>query len=713
MRFFLDEYSPTPLFSPWNGDGGFLSDSGTSVETIIAFRNEGNPRFMGIRDAVRAVDQIPLMSEFRQKRDRAKELEKKKKARSITDLENDELKTVTTRVKQIKQLVVTRIRGGFPDSSLGWLDSCLAIAPDGFTASPLLGSGGVDGRLDFGNNFLVNCREILARPSAWEPQLVHALFGTPVTLEKSSIGQFSPGQIGAPNSTQGFEGVSLINRWDFLLMLEGAVVLSGATARRLGTAESPLASFPFTVRSLASGYGSATANDALTARGELWLPLWSRPASLRELTTIFSEGRAEVGKRPARDGADFARAASSLGVDRGIEGFARLGFLKRSGKAFLAAPLGRFEVTQRRDADLLRQIDSWLHRFRRAVGDKNAPPRFGAALRRLDCSVLGFCRYGGTALFQQILIALGQAERELAVTGGKVGNSKIKPNPLAGLSSAWLDAANDASSEFTIALSLASVHDPERKIGPLRANLEAVDWKKRCRAWAEKDRAVVWNAADLATNLGNTLARRMIDGARADCGHLPLASRFTATLDHVAAFIAEDLDDERIEDLMWGLMLLDAPLPRGGASRWEPSRIEAPPPLPREYALLKLLFLPQALTAHRQGEVVRWRLARSGEPGIRIRPEPRVLPLLRAGRVGEACRIAAQRLRVSGLPSMPAVLPTGVVRDVEWSECVCGHRRARRLAAALLIPIGSDSVNQLVRLVCRQQSGAAGILLNK
>ncbi len=723
VRFFLEEYRPTPLFSPWNGDGGFLSDSGKSVEMIGFFRASDNPRFAPIRRAITAVDAIPLMAEFRQKRDRAKELTKKKDAKTITEAEHRELGNVKRRVKQIKQALVTGIRAGFPDASLRWLDCCITIGLDGFTAAPVLGSGGVDGRLDFGNNFLVNCRAVLANTASARPRLGHALFGERVELEESSIGQFSPGQIGAPNSTQGFEGVSLINPWDFILMMEGTLVLAGAAVRRFGVANSTKASFPFTVRAVAAGFDSLAAKDEAESRGELWLPLWIRPTGMGELRQLFGEGRAEISGRTAQDGADFARAVASLGVDRGITGFNRLGFLKRSGKAFLAAPLGRFEVVERTHVDLLREVDSWLASFRRAAGDKNAPPRFGSAARRIDSAIFDFCKYGGAAFFQRILIALGRAERELA--GAERFREDKKLKPLAGLSTAWIEAADDGSREFDIALAIAGVrhepdHDGDRpKIGPLRVNLEPVTlWYDKQEGnqkakWAEKERCVVWNAADLATNLANVLQRRMMDAARTGCERLPLASRSTAALDTIAAFIAGQLDDQRIERLIWGLMLVEsAPYqPRFGAA---PNDVldDAHPyaVLPRDYALLKLLFLPRPLVPTRSGDSVSWRLARHGESGIAIRPEPRLLPLLRAGRVGDACRIAARRLRISGVVPMPGPRPDGRLRDDTWNEAPDDPARGRRLAAAMLIPIGSREVERIGKLVCRDQAAFAETL---
>jgi len=199
-----------------------------------------------------------------------------------------------------------------------------------------------------------------------------------------------------------------------------------------------------------------------------------------------------------------------------------------------------------------------------------------------------------------------------------------------------------------------------------------------------------------------------------------MTSRFTVPLDAIAAFIAGDIDDERIEQLIWGLMLIDM-RPRVSSDRANQGRdpegagnqsasggdLQESAPFPRDYALLKLLFLPRPLAADRRDGELCWRLAENGESGIVIRPEPRILPLLRAGRIGEACRIAAQRLRVSGLSPMPGPLPTGVMRDGEWSELTMDHRTAQRLAAALLIPVSSKSVNRLVDLVCRAGDSVA------
>lgn len=681
VKFFLDEYKPMPIVAPWAGGSGFFKKD--NKEAVKALGNSAAGRVANYADIIQQVGVII-------------------KEQNVGDKPKDQDKTH----------LIRRYRRELSDDVVRWMDAAMVLQQNGQGFAPLLGTGGNDGRLDFTQNFMQRIVSLglhkeeqpTDQSRAW---LDTALFAVPSQLGAASVGQFAPGRAGGPNATQGMEGNSTDNPWDFVLMLEGAMLLAGAAVRRYGVDDSARAAFPFTVRAVAAGFDSSASKDEAESRGELWLPLWARPASTGELSQLFGEGRSQISGRPARDGVDFARAVAGLGVDRGFAGFTRVAFLKRSGKAFLAAPIGRFHVTERSSLDLLREIDAWLDRFRRAAGEKNAPPRFALALHRLDSAIFEFCKYGGPRLFQGILVALGAAERVVAT--GERFRDKRNLRPVAVLSQTWIEAADDGSSEFALARALASVHDPKGKIGPLRANLEPVDWEKRFRQWMEKDRCVVWNAADLPTNLANVLQRRMMDADRARCEHLPLASRYTVPLKAIAAFIADELDDGRVEELIWGLMLVGPRRDSSQATIKFPNVAEAPP-LPRDYALLKLLFLPRPLVASRHDSTLHWRLAKGGESGLAIRHEPRILALLRAGRVAEACRIAAQRLRVSGLPPMPGPLPIGTLRHDTWAERTIDHRSAQRLAAALLIPISSRSINHLVHLVCRADDSAAEAL---
>jgi len=704
IEFFLREYKPTPIVVPWSGGDFFavkwqpkpmkVSKTPTASKAVEAILATQTPRFEPYRNALlackAALDQCRITSK--------KEMGKN------------------------KWVFIQTLRSICDETGLiEWIDAAAVITVEKFAA--LLGSGGgSDGNTHFSDNFMQNLWDVLpdfdeARdPQKGQPgssvadgsreQLADALFaiGTNRLVLNRTSSLYDSGAVGGPNATQGMERDSLSNPWNVILTLEGTVCFAGAAVKRLTTNSTSESAFPFQVSA------SVTSCDRLAdkerAGKELWLPLWSRPARSDEVLAFLREGRAQCGPRPAKSGVDMARAVATLGIDRGIASFHRYAIVKGrvGGDNYnTAASLGCFEVRERANADLLREIDQWLDRFRSACSAKDAPARLGRVLRAIDSAIFDFCKYGGKPFFQKIVIALGAAQRELSLAERFREARKLRP--LAGLSCDWIGAANDGSAEFAVALALVSLRDPEDKIGPLCVNLESVDWKKNCRAWAEKDRAVVWNAADLSTNLVNVLQRRMMDGRRAGCECLPLASHIAAPLDIIAAFIAGELDDQRIEDLIWGLMLVKPTDASGKATN-----AAAPPAvLPRAYALLKLVFLPGPLAVVRSGNRLRWRLAHSGEAGINIRLEPRILPLLRAGRVGEACAIAARRLRASGLPPMPGPVG-GAVRDLEWSECDADRRRAQRLAAALLIPISSGSVNDLVHLVCRDVSAVAEAL---
>ncbi|HQX49858.1 MAG TPA: type I-U CRISPR-associated protein Csx17 [Planctomycetaceae bacterium] len=715
LDFFVAHYSPTPIVSPWNGDGGFLSESGACAETMKKIEKLADPRLDPLRAVIASVRKIGALRDFATCRERAKELEKRKKAKTITGRETDELAEVKKRVKEIKNGIVISLRNDLSDQTQAWLDACMVIDLDGFAAAPVLGSGGVDGRMEFSANFMANVLTLLSSEQR-ERWIEKSVFDRgDARLLGTSIGQFAPGRIGGPNATQGMEGSSSLNPCDYVLMLEGVVLLGGSVSRRLGQRDDPKAAFPFTVRASSAGHGSLAASEAKDARGELWLPLWERPASLAEIATLFAEGRSELAGRQSRTAVDFARAVASLGVDRGISSFTRQGFLKRNGLAFLATPLGRFDVRVRGEVELIREVDPWLNRLRMACGD-DAPSRFRTAARCIDATIFDYCRYGGREQFSAILRALGQAERELANGDSfrvdrKTGRSKVPP--LMGLSSKWIEAANDGSLEFRLALSLASMFDREQKVGPLRANLEPFDWSRGKYAdWATKDRRVVWNATDLASNLSSVVARRLMDATRLGCVQLPLESAYAAPLDAVATFLIGDIDgqtvdDERIEELLWGLMLVDH----------RSDRIELPKsnfnaaPLPRAYALLKLLFLPAPLVLDRtaNGSVRGVTYCREGQEGLTIRPEPQIIPLLQSGRpdsVGEACRIAARRLRVTGINPLPHRTSGGRNRDAVWEEVGSGLD-GRRLAASLLFPLAPFSISKLFNLVARPDSDSS------
>lgn len=714
VMYFSEEYRPTPIVVPWTGSDFFgvnadgnagpfakTPTASTIIEAVLASTTD---RLAPYREVIKAT--LSAMTEIGVIRKEDIDSQKGKAA------------------KQRKAAFFAHLRRSLDDTVVQWIDIAGICAKD-LRFSALLGSGGgSDGNTHFSDNFMQNLWDALsdfdsqrkAKRNQEPPRaadssrsyLCSALFddGVVQLIHKRTSSLYDSGAVGGPNATQGMERDSLANPWNVILALEGTIAFAGAAAKRLGTNLPAEAVFPFQVSGVATNADGLA--DKERAGSEIWLPFWDRPARTDEVLTVLREGRAQCGERVARSGVDMARAAATLGVDRGVDVFFRYAIVKGrvGGENYnTAASLGRFEVRERREADLLREIDPWLDRFRSACS-ADPPPRFGRTLRAIDSAIFDFCRYDGNSRFQEILIALGRAERELALTPGKVGQSKFPPGPLAGLSQQWIAAANDASAEFAITRAIAGVDDPDHKIGSLRTNLEPVrewldmDEGRRKAAWAEKERAVVWNANDLPSNLVGVLARRIMDGDREGCENLPLASPASAPLSAIADFIAGDLDDRRIEDLLRGLALVEP-------SQQPPHERDDIAVIPAAYALLKLLFLPRPLViGRREDGGITTRYANHGENGIRIRPEPRVPHLLRAGRLGEACVIAMRRLRASGLAPMPRAR-AGHPRDSDWKELDLLRATGLhpiRLAAALVIPISDKAVSRLITIITRPEA---------
>ena len=579
VKFFLEQYSPTPLLAPWNGGSGFyikldldkfLDTEGKEIEfkgreavdginAVEASDSERLDRYRGqIRETKQALAALAEKVDFAEAlADPLRQWAQAKTKPAQKKVKDEATKVLNTMLlfrsgeatfsieKAAKDEFVSDLRGKvLTDDGLFWLDAALAMRTGekkNRTESPTLGSGGNIGNSDFSARFAQLLPEVMplrtgepipdANSAAW---LNASLFGTPAPwLQKISVDQFDPGKAGGANGTQGLEGAPTLNPWDYVLMMEGSLALAGNTSRRLGTGRAA-ASFPFVVESSAAGHGSV-GND--TTRGEAWLPLWSAPALFGEVKFLLSEGRAEVGRVRARSGLTFAQAVAGLGVDRGIQSFVRYEFQERLGQSYIATPVGRFDVPQAplEGIELVRALNQWLDFFRYACRTKkegakaDPPPRFPSSFRRIESAIFDFCKYGGAERLANILAALGNAERELAV--GDVKPEKRRTyRPLGGLPSGWLTAANDGSPEFSLARGVAFLNPGTKGTGPVRRYLEPVEQKGKHWAWSERGGHVVWNGGDLARNLGAVLVRRLMDAEKNGEPLSPLGSLVPCTL---------------------------------------------------------------------------------------------------------------------------------------------------------------------------------------
>ena len=641
IDFFLERYKPTPIVGPWGARSGFFPGSSESSarEALRRIDESESERFVTFRESITVVR---------------------------TMLQDLGLQTKADADKE-KLRLMTACRAVLSDDLLPWLDATYVLLNDGRVFPPLLGTGGNEGSGSYMSGFAQQVVEVLMERK-WDHALAHALFDEPrkqVTSDHTP-GHFFPGATGGANAGTGFEGSTGLNPWDFLFLLEGAICFAGACVKRLESHEDGVLAFPFCVEATGAGYGSASREDESNRRPEMWLPVWQKPTTLLELKNLFSEGRAITGARRARTAVDFARAIATLGVDRGIAEFERYGFQLRNGdRSNFSVALGRFHVKPRLRVNLIVDLEkgNWLERFRRVATSLNAPARAGRALRRLETAILELCQQGECRHVQNVLIALGEAEAAVAISP-KLRDPKSGVAPVPLLSPQWLSSANNGAREYRLAAALASIgYGDDDQVGPLRRHLEPIDPKTWNSPWPKWNPAVddpnIVFGGGLVRNLIAVLNRRCIEAFRQgkQPGDEELlfsgAGRCSASLGDIAAFVDGDVDDERIEMLLRGLILVNWRYVGRDVLRQLAGDRE---PMPdAAYALLKLCHLPHEID------------------GKAIPLTPAITHRAAAGDATEATRLAAQRLRGSGFP--PAV-------DLVH----CRGERARRTAAALLFP---------------------------
>ena len=681
LDFFLHRYQPTPILAPWNAGSGFYYQeeklkekdpvTGKKIKTgkrnqptaatciVDAILKSSRLRFAGYRSAISAARSVL-------------------QRRGLDEAPDGDAKNE----------LISDLRGQWPDAVVAWID-CVTIlvnadtpaaAAASFKATfpPLLGTGANDGNADFSSNFMQRVCEVIPVAEEAPPGdlaksrlfLDAAVFGGTVagSKTKAAIGQFFPGSAGGPNNCAGFSGDSFVNPWDFILMIEGALLFAAAAVRRLEAGEKGALAYPFSVRPTAAGYASSAGEDEASGRPELWLPLWENPVTLIELQAVFGEARSQVGSRPARNGIDFTRAAVTLGVDRGLSSFQRYGFCQRNGKNYFATPLERVVVRRNARADLLGEADVWLTRLRGKAGPtaKQPPASVSRALHQLEGRVLELCKHNDAARLQAVLIALGQAECAVARSLRWTTETAFL-RPLQGLSLRWWTEADTGSREFRLAAALASLTGSFGEDWlALRCHLEPVVTPRRGQfAWAANaTNDVQWSEAPLPDVLNAIFSRRLIRAEKAGTGGLPETARCYASVADITAFIEGEMDDALLADLLWGLSLIDWSADTGSTPT---PAVCAPPAL---YALLKLCFLPQRATEETIPLV----------PAIHHRAA--------AGDGVAASQLAARRLRASGFP--PAL------REIPLRGAV-----VQRTAAALLFPLAHCEWRNLRETVLR------------
>lgn len=632
-------FQPEAIVSPWNAGSGFAGNgkSPAAEKAVQWVRDCDDPRLDRLREAVRAADRVIRIGHERGWKGQGSDLWYK------TRKDNGE--------------VLRLCRTEFPDTAVPWLDAAVALGQDGKPVySRLLGTGANLGRQDLSATYLQLARRAF-EDGASRSWLRAALDGRePVRLPKETLGQYDPGAVGSPE-----DPVALGNPWTFLLLIEGTLLFATAVARRHGAQESR-AALPFQVHGSRAGFDSSAADERALA--ELWAPEWSVPTRLDEIAHLLGEGRAEWNGKPAGSGLDFVRAVATLGVDRGIDAFTRHVFVERLGQSPIAVPAGRIEVCERQAVTLLAGLDRWLE----ATGRTRLPGTVEARVRALEQALFTHARSGQSADLLDVFAALGRCHESVARSSSV--QQAVAPLVLPH-GEALLDELEPADATERVALALATARDPEPTptLGGLRPLLSPVTAESR-RRW------VTWTSrpvpASLAVGLPSALAeaarQRGFPGAVDELEEdlvpavrgvrIGFAHGLALRSGDVAALVDGALDEQRVADLLTGLLTVDwggtrsALLPGGERGRDPALDLMLP------FTGTRALRVPDA-----DGNTME----------ILLRPGSRWPVLLAAGRITEVLDDAARRLRIAGLRHV--IAPAGTTHD------------GKRLAAVLLLRV--------------------------
>ncbi len=506
---------------------------------------------------------------------------------------------------------------------------------------------------------------------------------------------------------------------DYLLAVEGALAMRGATSKALSAQSRARGAFPFVFE---------TSDTMVDEQGKqlglapaFWLPIWERPTTFAELQSFILDAQARLASKDCRFSTDFARAIAGLGVDAGFTAFQEFKFkLKTANVPWTTAGRLLWAGATRRShrlSELLGPLDRarFLEQFSFNRETKRDLHPFRAPV--FDAIDGAVAEPTATNLVE-ILCRLADLNRQLALSKNlreKVSRagyvSFVPPLPCEAWDSALRDLEGDP--EFHIARALASMIGREgQSDGKTYSSVEPflgsiLPLKRGRDSWYLPDppsAQAVWAGADLWQDLANTLARRHQDSMDEDRPAL-VGSR-SAPLSSILAFLRGELDDRRVAWLTVALGHIGWWFKRRQRCNGEAADAEQVwEPIPTAYAALRSLVevglerpssgVPDAKQAHRRS--------------------PKAIALL-CQRTPHAVRAsvaeALRRLAVVGVPNCygeasRSEKPRLCGRDViSLSADALGLdvAQAARLAAAVLIPLDFRDRWKIFRAITLPQS---------
>lgn len=598
VNFFLYDYSPSPILSPWNG-GNPLFVAPEKIKTIF---DSNHKRFLNYQNAIIAayesyieiarensennlvllslLEQIKLICNSQQLNPQDLANAKIQLSEYFGNLSKDSFgKKAKSQLtdKKIKAKLILTLRSKLSDIAIKWIDSAIIIDISNVDkASPILISGGNDGRFEFSNHFLLNLIDVtLPEGDDYSDSanlLLEALYKRCDTVALGNndvvVGPFDPTGAGTMNAVPGVDKI-ILNQWMYVLAFEGILLFASSITRRNDSIVGEPTT-PFSVkRSLSIGHPSTSEGEE-QFRGEIWTPQWRNPIRLFELERLFGEGRMEWNGKQANYGRDTIRSTVSLGVERGIESFTRYTILERRGRANSAINFDSFFTGSLPEINLTTKFDRWLVDL-----EKSNLRSVLTAKKDIDNAIYELAKSAKNdsrrpTLLSNFLTSISKSERIVGISTNSV---REKINPISKQdANDWIEYLDDGTAEMRVAIGLASLHDFEYKnqkftpsyyLRPIKYdNLGKAKWRERGSIISGiSTLPIVQIFTSLLSKRITDLSQQKIENRHTDFsqpGVLPGFNRGAVVrIGDITDLYQGELNENKIAEIFCGLLLLD------------------------------------------------------------------------------------------------------------------------------------------------------------
>ncbi len=342
-----------------------------------------------------------------------------------------------------------------------------------------------------------------------------------------------------------------ISPWAMALACEGVPYFAGSPSRQLGSRRQPKGAFPFVTTAMPP----KSEREAGSVEAEVWTPIWDRPMTEPELRALFVRGRTELGGKGATSSAVFAAGVVSRGVDAGVAEFRRFLLLHTTSAQTFESRLATVVPVPKTNLD-----GAGTRAIRTIVAFRDALPedrkvgqrwRFSGLRGPLEQALVDFAaaeQGGGRgeqawALVDEVLEALVKVGRN-----GRFRGHGVRFRSLPGEWAVGLFGEDPPDRECRLALAISSLAET-RGSPPLIAYRFGVVRRMASSPWkfAESPPARrVWSDAGLTENLCAVADRRVMEALGHGSSPPPFGAAIRVDLDEVHAWLAGDVDEERL-----------------------------------------------------------------------------------------------------------------------------------------------------------------------